>query len=284
MTVSEFPKEILMILQQRVEEQGNMFDVSLFDSFPLVDKEGGGFHWSDSPEEHHFWSKILQDKNFDEFYEKYPKPEDNTYTYVPDPKDVKEGDKFIVVHNRSFDGGEDSFIIKYVGQIITLFYNDGTKCPMFRFPNGERHYIYWSCLAPYQDIVMPVVDPENSIFPFNVGDEVEVVSLISPNGTNWISAGTAKIGDIFTITEIDIRPTGAALLNDNKFRVNWFTNMLRKTDKSSQSKIQYTDGKSINSTSNQTIESPRILPTVVHGSAYGRTICCSARNPVKLGC
>lgn len=73
MKVSKFPQEIKELILKRQEEQGNPRDISVFDNNYMRGEENKGFTWSKTPEKHNFWYKIIVDKNFKEFYKKYPK-------------------------------------------------------------------------------------------------------------------------------------------------------------------------------------------------------------------
>lgn len=80
-----FPKEIIARMLDCQEEQGNLRDVSIFESSKSTDLEPGGFDWHRTKEKGSFWYKVIDDKNFDIFFEKYPKQdnqESKTAKYV----------------------------------------------------------------------------------------------------------------------------------------------------------------------------------------------------------
>ena len=68
-----FPKEIVERMLECQVEQGNPRDVSVFECIPNADQHSGGFNWRDTIERNNWWSKIIDDKNFDIFFLKYPK-------------------------------------------------------------------------------------------------------------------------------------------------------------------------------------------------------------------
>lgn len=207
----------------------------------------------------------------------------NGYSSIP--RDVKIGDQFIITNDLTFDGSVDPRLSNKIGEKLILWDNDGTKCPRFQFQDGSQKFVYWSSLVPLApavpvDVVEPVLEeiPKREDFPFNVGDEVEVVLLKDPNGRfNWEGQDIIKVGDRFIIKDLYNYDGTTVLYNSNKYGINWRYGMIKKVNKLNQ----YKDGKII-STSN--LESPRILPAITFGSAEGRATRGCATNPVQLGC
>ena len=70
-----FPEEVVEKMLERQVEQGNPRDVSVFEKDSWDDKQAGGFDWCSSPEGHHFWDAIIEDKDFETFFKRYPKQE-----------------------------------------------------------------------------------------------------------------------------------------------------------------------------------------------------------------
>ncbi len=75
-----FPEEVVEKMLERQVEQGNPRDVSVFEKYIGDDKQAGGFDWCTSPEGHLFWKVIIQEKDFDTFFERYPKQEPSKKT------------------------------------------------------------------------------------------------------------------------------------------------------------------------------------------------------------
>ena len=104
-----FPKEIIKRMLDYQEEQGNKRNVTIFEDRANVIKEGGGFSWTYTYEGFHFWNHVINYKNFDFFFEKYPKichKEENNIILsnatfiqpcidfnIPENQDFKVGDK-----------------------------------------------------------------------------------------------------------------------------------------------------------------------------------------------
>ena len=66
--IADFPVEIVEKMLERQVEQGNKRDVSVFEQ-----SKYDGFDWDITPEGGQFWVEIIKNKNFDLFFEKYPK-------------------------------------------------------------------------------------------------------------------------------------------------------------------------------------------------------------------
>lgn len=79
-----FPKEIIKRILDCQEEQGNKKDISVFEEnkFSLLGK--GGFDWAKTKEKWGFWYEVISCKNFNVFFEKYPKKEDSQVFRVGD--------------------------------------------------------------------------------------------------------------------------------------------------------------------------------------------------------
>jgi hypothetical protein len=79
-----FPKEVIARILECQEEQGNKRDVSVFEKSKFSPLDVGGFAWNITKEKYVFWYEVISYKNFDLFFEKYPKKEDNQEFRVGD--------------------------------------------------------------------------------------------------------------------------------------------------------------------------------------------------------
>jgi hypothetical protein len=68
-----FPKEIIARMLDCQEEQGNKRDVFVFEEHKSYSLYVGGFDWDKTKEGYDFWEEVITEKNFDLFFEKYPK-------------------------------------------------------------------------------------------------------------------------------------------------------------------------------------------------------------------
>lgn len=77
MTEQEFreiyPPEVIELMLQRQEKQGNRRDIRPFLENIRRGKKRGGFDWNNTPEGERFWDEVLVEKNFKLFYKLYPK-------------------------------------------------------------------------------------------------------------------------------------------------------------------------------------------------------------------
>jgi hypothetical protein len=74
-----FPKEVIARMLECQEEQGNKRDVSIFEKNITE-----GFIWGQTKESDFFWYEVISNKDFNLFFEKYPKKEDNQVFRVGD--------------------------------------------------------------------------------------------------------------------------------------------------------------------------------------------------------
>ena len=66
-----FPKEIIALMLNYQEKQGNKRDVSVFEENRT--SYCTGFVWNKTKEGHWFWDEVIREKNFNLFFKKYPK-------------------------------------------------------------------------------------------------------------------------------------------------------------------------------------------------------------------
>ena len=71
--IEDFPIEIVKKMIERQVQQGNKPDVKAFHRFASNDAEEGGFNWKDTIEGVSFWDNVIGDKNYNVFFERYPK-------------------------------------------------------------------------------------------------------------------------------------------------------------------------------------------------------------------
>lgn len=73
--IEGFPIEVVRKMVEEQVRQGNKADVGVFQKCFYMGNERGGFEWEDTEDGYVFWAEVLGDREFDEFFEKYPKPE-----------------------------------------------------------------------------------------------------------------------------------------------------------------------------------------------------------------
>ncbi len=73
--IAGFPIEVVKKMVEEQVRQGNKADVSIFQECANWDKKHGGFEWEETEDGFEFWDMVVLYKEFDEFFEKYPKQE-----------------------------------------------------------------------------------------------------------------------------------------------------------------------------------------------------------------
>lgn len=68
-----FPKEIIARMLECQEEQSNLRDISVFEKQVAAGDFNKGFTWYKTKEGDNFWFAVTGSKNFNLFFEKYPK-------------------------------------------------------------------------------------------------------------------------------------------------------------------------------------------------------------------
>lgn len=71
--IEDFPIEVVEKMIEHQVEQGNKPDVKAFRRFASNDAKGGGFTWENTIEGELFWDKVIGNRNFNVFFEMYPK-------------------------------------------------------------------------------------------------------------------------------------------------------------------------------------------------------------------
>jgi hypothetical protein len=71
--IKGFPIEVVEKMIEEQVKQGNCPNVEVFQKYNRADRKGGGFNWDDAENTYGFWSVVINDCDFDLFFEKYPK-------------------------------------------------------------------------------------------------------------------------------------------------------------------------------------------------------------------
>ncbi len=111
--IAVFPIEVVRKMVEEQVKQGNNADVTIFQADYMSGKEEGGFNWNETSEGSDFWNKVIGNKNFDKFFEKYPKRDTHVY-YVG----VKGRGNEIITELKKLGGKNES----------NLYGNDKTCC------------------------------------------------------------------------------------------------------------------------------------------------------------
>ena len=71
--IKDFPIEVVEKMIEEQVKQGNCPNVEVFQNYANADTADGGFNWSDTKDGDDFWMEVIDDGNFELFFEKYPK-------------------------------------------------------------------------------------------------------------------------------------------------------------------------------------------------------------------
>ena len=67
-----FPMPVIEAMLTEQERQGNPRSIAIFEGKNYSSKNGGGFSWTNAKEGDEFWTDVIEYKNFDVFFERYP--------------------------------------------------------------------------------------------------------------------------------------------------------------------------------------------------------------------
>ena len=94
--IAGFPVEIVEKMLEYQFKQRHVRDVKVFEK-----SKTNGFIWADTPEGHCFWYDVINNENFDRFFEKYPKQAYPKVMLVSDKNDIKKARKRVVIMNKN---------------------------------------------------------------------------------------------------------------------------------------------------------------------------------------
>jgi len=144
-----FPHEVVEKMLDYQEEQGNERDVSIFEEIEDADSFDGGFAWVRTIEGHDFWGDVIMNKNFNLFFERYPKSDYPTlpkYFIIERDNSNPLWDKYIKWLNKEYNQDWDG-VAAFYGYDGTSAYN-GTNCnkhPRYFKNNPELITLeYWN--------------------------------------------------------------------------------------------------------------------------------------------
>lgn len=126
--IEGFPIEVVAKMLERQYEQCKVVDVSVFEDNKVTMALASGFDWDLTAEGEHFWDRVIEDRDFAEFFKKYPKAAAHgagtPFSFKRfDPVLIRMSDKckwFPAVFSRYGEDGGD-----YPFYIITVIGDDG---------------------------------------------------------------------------------------------------------------------------------------------------------------
>ena len=157
--IEYFPIEVVEKMIEEQVEQGNDPDVSVFQKDRSEIKENGGFSWCETADGKTFWSNVADYKDFNLFFQKYPKQKQltiqkdmetnkiilNGITLPTDTEvkvSVEEGTTIITFSKQESESKEPKF---KDGDILLLTNNDGFEyIAIFKEMDNAIIYVYTS--------------------------------------------------------------------------------------------------------------------------------------------
>ena len=105
--LKDYPIEIVNKLIEEFTIQGHSNKISLFQNLPpklaMSEMINKGFDWEKTNDGLFFWINVIVLKNFDSFFEKYPKTDDNSkYVYIWQDGSIPGDD---IIHLLEYYGG-----------------------------------------------------------------------------------------------------------------------------------------------------------------------------------
>ena len=70
--IKKFPLGVVIRMMEEQEKQGNKPDVTVFQEHNYYSRFSKGFDWDKAEKGEIFWDKVINDKDFDLFFEMYP--------------------------------------------------------------------------------------------------------------------------------------------------------------------------------------------------------------------
>lgn len=111
--IKDFPIEVVEKMIGEQEKQGNKVNVEVFQKFPAAGIGENGFEWSIAEDGYDFWEKVIGERNFELFFEKYPKKAKLVYI-VGDSEVgmdiIKTLEKYGGINEHNFKGDRDDVV------------------------------------------------------------------------------------------------------------------------------------------------------------------------------
>lgn len=77
--IKDFPIEVVQKMVDEQVNQGNPANVSIFQEDQRQCQPFGGFDWFETTDGQDFWNEVIAHKNFDLFFDKYPKEHEDDF-------------------------------------------------------------------------------------------------------------------------------------------------------------------------------------------------------------
>ena len=86
--IKDFPIEVVEKMIEEQVKQGNRPNVNVFQDYVTADAVDGGFSWCNTDDGNDFWLEVIDECNFDLFFEKYPKKNTPNLVYIAGDSEI----------------------------------------------------------------------------------------------------------------------------------------------------------------------------------------------------
>ena len=119
--IKDFPIEVVEKMIEEQVAQGNYPNVELFQNYTNADADDGGFNWDDTKDGNYFWNEVIDECNFDLFFDKYPKKNKPNLVYIAGDSEIginiiKTLEKYGGINEHNYKGDRDD-VVYYIESI-----------------------------------------------------------------------------------------------------------------------------------------------------------------------
>ena len=119
--LENFPEEVIKRMLFHQVTQGNKEDLRVFEKEAICWFENGGFDWANTDEGQEFWNEVITVRDWDVFFEKYPKKTEEQQRLDEKWEELKKRSKTealsilieLVKKDVSFETINKLFIVKF---------------------------------------------------------------------------------------------------------------------------------------------------------------------------
>lgn len=113
--IKDFPIEVVEKMIEEQVKQGNCPNVEVFQKNSAIDVENGGFTWEQTDDGDDFWIEIIDNCNFDLFFEKYPKKNNPNLVYITGDSEIgmdiiKTLEKYGGINEHNYKGDKNDCV------------------------------------------------------------------------------------------------------------------------------------------------------------------------------
>ena len=113
--IKDFPIEVVEKMIEEQVKQGNQPNAEAFQNYANADAEDGGFTWENTNEGNVFWFEVIDEHNFDLFFEKYPKKNKTNLVYIVGDSEIgmdiiKTLEKYGGINEHNYKANRDDVV------------------------------------------------------------------------------------------------------------------------------------------------------------------------------